>query len=243
MDSPQQLPSLRDPAKLFYQKDKTRRSIVIAYWSIVILAVPLWWYTTSIERLSLPSNHVHQQAENHLQLPVRICLQTVDEHLSGSVRTSFSDNISLEPQRWKGLAVDVFGKADCGMPFINTSYILCANEIIKAVKEALFGNFYTIIFKDGPISIQSRNLYFPPNCESNNIRYKASKLKPSPASPSELVDTLRSLLVPYSGLSDRDHRAAQYSPHYRLAFSLLNEDAAAGSAVLDWNIRGAIKGV
>ena len=64
-----------------------------------------------------------------------------------------------------------------------------------------------------------------------------------PASLSELVDTLRSLLVPYSGSSNGDHRAAQYSPHYRLAFSLLNEDAAAGSAVFDWNIRGAIRGM
>jgi phosphatidylinositol glycan class S len=165
MDLPQ--PSLRDPAKLFYQTDKTRRSIVLAYWSIVILTVPLWWYTTSIERLSLPSRHVHQQAENHLQLPVRICLQTVDEHLSGSVRTSFADNISFERQRWRGLAVDVFGKANCGMPFIYASYILRANEIIKAAEETPKDKFYTIIFKDGPISIQNRSLYFPPNCESN----------------------------------------------------------------------------
>ena len=172
---PRQLPSLRDPAKLFYQTDKTRRSIVIAYWSIIILAVPLWWYTTSIERLSLPSRRVHQQAENQLQLPVRLCLQTVDEHLSDSVRTSFVDNISLEPQRWRGLAVDVFGKANCGMPFTNT-YILRASEIIIAAKETSKDNFYTIIFKDGPISIQNRNLYFPPNCESNKIcaRYASS---------------------------------------------------------------------
>lgn len=235
-----QPPSLRDPAKLFYQSDRTRRSIVIAYWTIIIVAIPLWWYTTSIERLSLPSHHVHQQAKNHLQLPVRICLQTADEHLSDSVRRSFAVNISLEPQWWRGLAVDIFGKANCGMPFINTSYILRANEIIKAADETSKDNFYTVIFKDGPISIQSRNLYFPPSCESNNIcaRYAAQA---KPASPSELVDTLRSVLVPYSGLSDGDHRAAQYSPHYRLAFSLLNEDAAAGSAVLDWNIRGAIK--
>ena len=69
---------------------------------------------------------------------------------------------------------------------------------------------------------------------------KARQLKPILASPSELVDTLRSLLVPYPGLSHRDHRAAQYSPHYRLSFSLLNEDAAAGSAIFDWNIRSAI---
>ena len=133
MDPPQ-LPSLRDPAKLFHHTDKTRRSIVIAYWSIIILAVPLWWYTTSIERLSLPSHHVHQQAENLLRLPVRICLQTVDEHLSGSVRRSFYDKISLEPQRWRGLAVDIFGKANCGMSFINTSYILYANESLKQRK-------------------------------------------------------------------------------------------------------------
>ena len=174
MDSSQP-PSLRDPAKLFYQTDKTRRSIVIAYWSIIILAIPLWWYTTSIERLSLPSHHVHQQAKNHLRLPVRICLQTGDEHLSDSVRTSFSDNISLEPQRWRGLAVDVFGNANCGMPFINT-YILYANEIIKAVEETTEDNLYTIIFKDGPISMQNRNLYFPSSCESNNIcaRYASS---------------------------------------------------------------------
>ncbi|KAF8814792.1 hypothetical protein BYT27DRAFT_7081680 [Phlegmacium glaucopus] len=202
MDPPQLPSSLRDPAKLFYQKDNTRRSIVIAYWSLIILAIPLWWYTTSIERLSLPSHRVHQQAENHLQLPVRICLQTVDEHLFNSVRTSLVDNISREPQRWRGLTVDVFRKASCESPR---------------------DNFYTIIFKDGPVSIRNRHLYFPPN------------------SLSELVDTLCSLLVPYSGLSDRDHRVAQYSPHYRLAFSLLNEDAAAGNAVLGWNIRGAIK--
>ena len=240
MDLPQSSPSLRDPAKLFYQTDKTRRSIVIAYWSIIILAAPLWWYTTSIERLSLPSRHVHQQAENHLQLPVRICLQTVDERLLGSVRTSFADNISLEPQRWRGLAVDVFGKADCGMSFINNSYILRANEIIKAAEETPKDNFYTIIFKDGPISIQNRNLYIPPNCKSNVCAGYACSSH-ALASPSELVDTLCSLLVPYSGLSDRDHRAAQYSSHYRLAFSLLNEDAAAGSAVNDWDIRGAVK--
>ena len=133
MDPPQLPSSLRDPSKLFYQKDNTRRSIVIAYWSLIILAVPLWWYTTSIERLSLPSNHVHQQAKNQLQLPIRICLQTVDEHLSGNVRKTFADNISLDPQRWRGLVVDVFGKANCGMSF--NSRILLADEIIKRQKK------------------------------------------------------------------------------------------------------------
>lgn len=55
------------------------------------------------------------------------------------------------------------------MPFINISYILHANEIIKAVEETPKDKFYTINFKDGPISIKNRNLYVPASCESINI--------------------------------------------------------------------------
>ena len=122
MDPSQPSSSFRDPSKLFFQKDNTRRAIIIAYWFLIILALPLWWYTTSIERLSLPSYHVHQQAKNQLQLPVRICLKTMDEHLPSDVRTSFAEKLSLEPQRWGGLVVDVFGKANCSMSF--SFYIL-----------------------------------------------------------------------------------------------------------------------
>lgn len=59
----------------------------------------------------------------------------------------------------------------------------------------------------------------------------------------QLVDTLTSLLAPYSITNDPEHRVAQYSPHYRLAFSLLNEDAAAGNAILDWKIQDGLKGL
>lgn len=57
----------------------------------------------------------------------------------------------------------------------------------------------------------------------------------------KLVDTLTSLLAPYSIASDPEHRVAQYSPRYRLAFSLLNEDAAAGNAYLDWPIQAGLQ--
>ena len=63
----------------------------------------------------------------------------------------------------------------------------------------------------------------------------------SPLDPSILANTLTSLIAPYSASSDPDNRVVQYSPHYRLAFSLLNEDAAAGDAVLGWNIQAAIR--
>ncbi|KAJ7185504.1 phosphatidylinositol-glycan biosynthesis class S protein-domain-containing protein [Mycena filopes] len=53
---------------------------------------------------------------------------------------------------------------------------------------------------------------------------------------SMLADALSVLLVPPTDA----HRVAQYSPRYRLAFSLLNEDAAAGKAISGWDISGAI---
>jgi Phosphatidylinositol-glycan biosynthesis class S protein. len=57
---------------------------------------------------------------------------------------------------------------------------------------------------------------------------------------SELADTLAELLVPYSTSPDKKYRVAQYSPCYRLAFTLLNEDAAAGSSIIGWDISDAI---
>ncbi|KAJ7792947.1 phosphatidylinositol-glycan biosynthesis class S protein-domain-containing protein [Mycena olivaceomarginata] len=51
-----------------------------------------------------------------------------------------------------------------------------------------------------------------------------------------LADTLAALLIPPTDA----HRVAPYSPRYRLALTLLNEDAAAGSAISGWDISGAI---
>ncbi|KAJ6495282.1 phosphatidylinositol-glycan biosynthesis class S protein-domain-containing protein [Mycena sanguinolenta] len=51
-----------------------------------------------------------------------------------------------------------------------------------------------------------------------------------------LADALSALLVPPTDT----HRVAPYSPRYRLAFTLLNEDAVAGRAISGWDISGAI---
>ncbi|KAK7039552.1 GPI transamidase component PIG-S [Favolaschia claudopus] len=57
-----------------------------------------------------------------------------------------------------------------------------------------------------------------------------------PATLPNLADLLTLLLAPPIDA----HRVAQYSPRYRLAFTLLNEDAAAGGAISGWDISGAI---
>jgi len=52
-----------------------------------------------------------------------------------------------------------------------------------------------------------------------------------------MADQLSDLIVPYG---NDEHRMAQFSPRYRLAFSLLNEDATQGKAAFGWDIRDAI---
>lgn len=41
-----------------FQTTTIKRQILLGYSLIVILALPLWWYTTSIQRLSLPVDRV-----------------------------------------------------------------------------------------------------------------------------------------------------------------------------------------
>ena len=64
----------------------------------------------------------------------------------------------------------------------------------------------------------------------------------------QVADTLATLLTPYyslrsSAAASHAERVVSYSPRYRLAFTLLNEDAAGGNAALSWDVRGALAGM
>ena len=59
-----------------------------------------------------------------------------------------------------------------------------------------------------------------------------------------LANVLLKLLTPYSTYAAshlHTQRVMTYSPRYRLAFTLLNEDAASGNAALTWDVRNAIQ--
>ena len=157
-----------------------RRTIIASYWLVVFLALPLWWYTTSIVRLALPAARVTFHAQNSLRLPVRLHFENSPVDLQPLLNT-------------KGLHVNL----DTG------------------ISDAT----YTV--RDHPqASISGRILRCP---------------------PSDAADILASLLAPSSSSPDSEQRVVQYSPRYRLAFSLLNEDAAAGDPVLGWEITNAIQ--
>ena len=56
-----------DPSTLYFERPQVRRLIIASYWLVILLAVPLWWKTTSIDRLSLPASRVH--AEQQRKVP------------------------------------------------------------------------------------------------------------------------------------------------------------------------------
>ena len=55
-----------DPSQLSFEQPRTRRYIIASYWLVVLLAIPLWWKTTSIDRLSLPASRVYAQRKREV---------------------------------------------------------------------------------------------------------------------------------------------------------------------------------
>jgi len=161
-------PSGRD---IFFQNDGLRRSIIASYWTVILFAVPLWWYATSIERLSLPSARVEDQTNNRLELPITICLQTKDSHSVRVLEQAISGRMSLDPDRWRGIAVDVKAASDCGMTFFVPKCITTHHD------EKANSDVYTVIPRHGTPSIHNRNLYHPmddASCESLTDMRQAS---------------------------------------------------------------------
>ncbi|KIK51930.1 hypothetical protein GYMLUDRAFT_979740 [Collybiopsis luxurians FD-317 M1] len=180
----------RDPSSIFFQNDSVRRSIIASYWIIIILALPLWWKTTSIERLPLPTSQVYAQAEKRLRIPLHVCFDSKFSSQVDAVRRTLQ----------------------------NAADYLDVTATIGRECSQLGGSGYAVLPGD-KLEIQERKLYYPPDVPVDN-----------------LANTLVSLIAP-----KMDLRAAQYSPRYRLSFTLLNEDGSTGQVISSWDIRQVIE--
>ncbi|KAF9010186.1 phosphatidylinositol-glycan biosynthesis class S protein-domain-containing protein [Cyathus striatus] len=194
-------PSVHDPSKLSYQSHSVRRSIILSYWIVIFLSLPLWWYTTSITRLSLPASWVSSHAERRLRLPVRICLPSESNASRKTLQRAIDEHVMNSQGRWEGLDVEID---------------ICTKPLTEYV--------YSLAFEGREVAVEGRKLFYP------NFVYKAI---------SKLAEVLSTLLTPHSVAPDQ--RVAQYAPSFRLAFSLLNEDAAAGYTINSWDIKEGLE--
>jgi phosphatidylinositol glycan class S len=158
--------SLKDPSKLSFESTRTRRLILGSYWTVVFLALPLWWYTTSIERLSLPSSRVLSLFEKHLRF--RLDLQLNTEGYADAVAVAKDWQVMLnqrathEKDRWEGLDVDVHPNQHGGNVFALIFYIIITNEHHRFHKDSTTGaGTYTVSVGADETSAQNRHLSLP----------------------------------------------------------------------------------
>ncbi|TRM63577.1 phosphatidylinositol-glycan biosynthesis class S protein-domain-containing protein [Schizophyllum amplum] len=183
---------LKDPSKLYYQSNGVRWSIIASYWLVIFLALPLWWKTTSIERLSLPQSQMDAQSERMLRLSV--ALRSSEARVREALdRPAFREQLADE-------GVDVH---------------VASGE--KFDYEIALGNHQETY-------VEGRSLSFP--------EY---------VSDDEILDVLKSLLVPHAVNRQHEQHVVPFASRYQLSFSLLNEDAADGDSMLSWPIRDAIQ--
>ncbi|KAF6764310.1 phosphatidylinositol-glycan biosynthesis class S protein-domain-containing protein [Ephemerocybe angulata] len=183
---------LRNPADLFFQKETIRRTIIASYWITILLALPLWWHTTSIERLPLPEARVYHQVDKPISIPVRLCLPQSNTDLSSRLQGALSARVP------KGLEV-VVESGNCGTE--KDTYVVSPGP-----KKIVRGRHLTTPFDD----------------------------------LEGLTQTIVSLVAPSDVEQEKQTRVAQFASRYRLAFSLLNEDASSGNGVMSWDVQKGI---
>ena len=98
---------------LAFESPLARRSIIASYFLVILLALPLWWKTTSIERQALPVSRVSEQTGRELSFPVHVALDTTasgtnPETLSQEVQRYVDMN---EDYQREGLRVRVSSSA------------------------------------------------------------------------------------------------------------------------------------
>lgn len=111
---------IRDPSTLNFQANGIRRRVLASYWIVIVLAFPLWWWTTSIERLSLPSSRVFTQTNRDLRFPVHIELDATEHNADAvfaaeQLQALINEQNLRAPHRWKGIDVHVSSKMSNSM--------------------------------------------------------------------------------------------------------------------------------
>ncbi|KAL6306302.1 phosphatidylinositol-glycan biosynthesis class S protein-domain-containing protein [Sparassis latifolia] len=200
------------PSQLVFQSVFTRRCIIASYWLVVLLALPLWWTTTSIDRLSLPASRVVAQQSRELVFPVdvQLDLSAFDKNVNSTALEQGVQQLlrELDVQQSGGLCIH-----------------------INPEKHS-----------DGAYQVVLRHGNEDPTVEGRRLLYEIPETMSSLAAM-QLADTLATLLVPYTTLRSPRHEAehiVKYSPRYRVAFTLLNQDAATGIGALGWDVRASI---
>lgn len=207
-----------------FQTATIKRQILLGYSLIVILALPLWWYTTSIQRLSLPVDRV-KAVERMEEVIFSLDVIIKDEHsvtsnvrnLARTVQRFVDKDRSRYPASWEGLQIHIHdGDED----------VISKNAATYTVQLHPEDDGYEdkpVLWTDG----RTLNVISSP---SNDLLAQA------------IGSFLCESIAPYKrgtqGMQERS--TARYSRSFRLAFSLLSEDSPSDITGLGWEVEKAL---
>ncbi|KAF9234268.1 phosphatidylinositol-glycan biosynthesis class S protein-domain-containing protein [Melanogaster broomeanus] len=206
---------LKEPQKLSFETARTRRLILASYWTIIILALPFWWNLTSIERIALPSNRVRTQLDRKPVFPVNVQLDA----------SSFQET---GPTLARALNEILVRTSQASLTWRNLDIRVGVSGLAVTVDVEVQSddpNTYSVVLGDHTAVRHPRQLV----------------VSRGDASAHRLGSILCSLLAPEI-TSMQAQRIVHYTMRYRLAFTLLNENAASDRLVDSWDIQSAIAG-
>ncbi|KAJ1310857.1 hypothetical protein OPQ81_009375 [Rhizoctonia solani] len=200
-----------------YPHDKGRFKIIITYWVVIIAAAPVWWVLTTVQRLPLPEAQVKEASSKRIRIPIDINIDVTDglcdaTTLAAKLQIAWDKSHRVEPSNiWDVLNVRIGALGSHRSDMSHAVY----NVTVR------YG------YDNDPAIVHDRSfeVFSRSGCDEQLVGKVSSSLKILLAPP----------------IHNTELRVAQYSPRYRLAFSLLNEDASYGGAVSGWSVERAIK--
>ncbi|KAL5640745.1 hypothetical protein ACGC1H_001286 [Rhizoctonia solani] len=200
-----------------YPHDKGRFKIIIAYWAVLIAAVPVWWVLTTVERLPLPETQVKEVGSKYIRIPININVDVTDG-LCDATTLATKLQIAWDKSHQSG-PNDIWNALDVRMGALGSHRPDTSHAVYNITIRYGYDDDPAIMY-DRSFEIFSRS-----GCDEQLV--------------GKVSSSLRTLLTP--PIHKTELRVAQYSPRYRLAFSLLNEDATYGGAISGWSIERAIE--
>ncbi|KAG0144164.1 hypothetical protein CROQUDRAFT_660341 [Cronartium quercuum f. sp. fusiforme G11] len=203
--------------------NESRLKIILSFWLVIILSLPIWWQTTKIERRNLPeSEFEHWFSLN--PCPIRFPI-----HLSSSLPTINKQSLKQE-----------INKLSATLESHKTDY---EDEIDIITARCFDFHLYPnidkphadlVIYHQQPPTSSSTATSIPITLSSSN-KPKELLRRIAPLSRSSTSSSSS------SSNQGKDSRVVKYSGHFKLVFSLMNEDLNELGHISQWDIRESIR--
>ncbi|KAE8212876.1 hypothetical protein CF327_g3533 [Tilletia walkeri] len=245
-----------------FQNAFTRRAIVAALWTGIILSIPLWWKATTIVRLPLPEAELSRWTERGacpIRIPTSLRIHLPSKLLppaypfydeSSSPSTLYHSETDLLARLRQDLVHDLDEASGRHAP--RTTGKAVSPDVLSAAQDDSCIewkiSFAGLGEDPAPASTQAYEydiLLGSSERHSSRANSIFLNLNSTESSMGSLASGITSQLRPIFNLPLRtlpiaDTRAIQYSRPLRLVFSLLNEDTTRGGAVDGWELTQAL---